>query len=104
MPLEACRCPGGLLHPHSATLQGYLRFAGRRSALQSVEQDDVDRLYASIGTHPGHQPLPKNLHRPTLELVLKVLRAHSETVSALYVAEGTGLSRATARRYLEYLD
>jgi response regulator of citrate/malate metabolism len=88
---------------YSETLQTYLRFAGRRSALAQVEQEDVDRLYAAIGVG-SDQSLPKNLNRPTLELVVRCLRDHPETVSALEVAEGTGVSRGTARRYLDYLE
>jgi response regulator of citrate/malate metabolism len=84
-------------------LQSYQRFAGRRSALDAVEQEDVDRLYAAMGI-AADSTLPKNLHRPTLELVVKALRDRNDTVSAQDVAESTGLSRGTARRYLEYLE
>jgi two-component system CitB family response regulator len=86
------------------TLETYQRFVGRRSALDEIEQEDVDRLYAAMGTVPPDQSLPKNLNRPTLELVLRWLHAQAEPVSALDVAEGTGISRGTARRYLEYLE
>lgn len=85
-------------------LQSYQRFAGRRSALEEVEQEDVDRLYAAIGTVP-QQSLPKNFNRPTLELVVRCLaEASIDTLGALEVAASTGLSRGTARRYLEYLQ
>jgi response regulator of citrate/malate metabolism len=84
------------------TLQTYQRFLGRRSTLAEVEQEDVDRLYAAMG-HAPEQSLPKNLNRPTLALVIRYLQEHSEPVGALEVAEGTGVSRGTARRYLEYL-
>ncbi|MBV9170808.1 MAG: response regulator [Chloroflexi bacterium] len=84
-------------------LQSYQRFIGRRAALEAVEQDDVDRLYASMAAPPD-QSLPKNLHRPTLDLVVSCLHEESESLSALDVADRTGLSRATARRYLEYLE
>jgi two-component system response regulator DctR len=84
-------------------LQSYQRFIGRRAALEAVEQDDVDRLYASMAAPPD-QSLPKNLHRPTLDLVVNCLHEQSESLSALDVADRTGLSRATARRYLEYLE
>jgi response regulator of citrate/malate metabolism len=103
---------GGALHyivkpfnfeRYSDTLQTYLRFLGRRSALDEVEQEDVDRLYAAMGV-ASEQSLPKNLNRPTLELVVRCLQENSETVSALDVAERTGISRGTARRYLEYLE
>jgi response regulator of citrate/malate metabolism len=88
---------------YSETLQAYQRFVGRRSALKEVEQEDVDRLYASIGVAPDHH-LPKNLNRPTLELVIRYLQDHPEAVSALEVGGGTGVSRGTARRYPEYLE
>jgi response regulator of citrate/malate metabolism len=87
----------------SETLETYQRFLGRRSALDEVEQEDVDRLYAAMGVAP-EQSLPKNLNRPTLELVLKFLQERGATMSAHEVAEGTGISRGTARRYLEYLE
>jgi response regulator of citrate/malate metabolism len=85
------------------TLQTYQRFAGRRSALAEVDQADVDRLYTTMGVTPK-QTLPKNLNPPTLELIVRCLQEQVETVSALEVAEQTGISRGTARRYLEYLE
>jgi response regulator of citrate/malate metabolism len=88
---------------YAETLHTYQRFRGRRSALEEVEQEDVDRLYAAMGVTPGDS-LPKNLNRPTLELIVGCLRDHPETVSALEVADRTGVSRGTARRYLEYLE
>jgi two-component system CitB family response regulator len=87
----------------SETLQTYRRFAGRRSALAEVDQADVDRLYATMGVTP-ELPLPKNLNPPTLELVVRCLQDQADTLSALEVAEQTGISRGTARRYLEYLE
>ena len=58
------------------TLQSYQRFINRRSVLEAVEQDDVDRLYAAMGVVPD-QHLPKNLNRPTLDLVMKCLQEQS---------------------------
>lgn len=85
------------------TLQSYARFAGHRSALGEVGQEDVDRLYAAMG-HVAGEALPKNLNRPTLEMVVRWIAETGETVSAQQVADGTGLSRGTARRYLEFLE
>jgi len=87
----------------SETLQTYQRFAGRRSVLAEVDQADVDRLYATMGFTP-EQSLPKNLNPPTLELVVRCLQEQADPASALEVAERTGISRGTARRYLEYLE
>ncbi|HEV7666431.1 MAG TPA: helix-turn-helix domain-containing protein, partial [Chloroflexota bacterium] len=85
------------------TLQSYQRFLNRRSSVDEVEQEDVDRLYAAMGVVTD-QHLPKNLNRPTLELVMRTLHEQAGTVSALDVAAATGLSRGTARRYLEFLE
>jgi two-component system CitB family response regulator len=57
-----------------------------------------------MGVAPAEHDLLRNLNRPTLELVLKCMQEHSDTLSALDVAEATGVSRGTARRYLEYLE
>lgn len=88
---------------YSETLQTYRRFLGRRAALDQVEQEDIDRLYAAFGVVP-EQSLPKNLNPPTLELVVRYLRERPDLVSAHEVGQGTGLSRGTARRYLDYLE
>ena len=47
--------------------------------------------------------LPKNLHPQTLGLVVNLLSRTPGALSAEEVAGELGLSRATARRYLEYL-
>ena len=47
--------------------------------------------------------LPKGLSRPTLDAVIEALKASSEDVSAASLALQMGLSRVSARRYLEYL-
>lgn len=45
---------------------------------------------------------PKNLNRYTFLLIWQYINAQSGTVSAAEAAIGTGVSRTTARRYLEY--
>jgi response regulator of citrate/malate metabolism len=47
-------------------------------------------------------PLPKGMHRQTLDSVVAALRA-ADGMSAAEAAEQIGASRITARRYLEYL-
>jgi response regulator of citrate/malate metabolism len=64
-------------------------------------QEDVDR--ALEGPRPQRQaPLPKGMHRQTLDAVVAALRA-AEGLSAAETAGKLGTSRITARRYLEYL-
>jgi response regulator of citrate/malate metabolism len=47
--------------------------------------------------------LPKGLSRPTLDAVVEALQASPADVSAAGLALRLGLSRVSARRYLEYL-
>jgi two-component system CitB family response regulator len=86
------------------TLSAYRRFRGQRSGLDAISQEDVDRLYSAMGTASDQSPLPKGLNRPTLSLVVGFLRQQAEAISAQEAADGTGISRGTARRYLEYLE
>jgi hypothetical protein len=48
--------------------------------------------------------LPKGLNRPTLEMVARYLGQRPEAASAQDMAHSTGVSRGTARRYLEFLE
>ncbi|MFC0189543.1 response regulator [Fictibacillus aquaticus] len=50
------------------------------------------------------EELPKGLNGVTLNKILSYLKAQSDEVSAEEVAEGIGLARVTARRYLDHLE
>jgi len=52
---------------------------------------------------PGAAPLPKGLSKETLELVVRTLKHADAPQGAVEVADVAGLSRVTARRYLEHL-
>lgn len=84
-------------------LLSYATVSSRLGVVAEASQDDVDRLYGMTG--PGRVgELPKGLSRTTCDLVLETLNARSgATLSASAVSDVTGLSRVTARRYLEYL-
>jgi response regulator of citrate/malate metabolism len=84
-------------------LEAYRRLVDRGSGLAAVEQSDVDNMYAALRATPT-ATLPKGLNRPTLELVVRYLNQRPDAASAQEVADGTGVSRATARRYLEFLE
>ncbi|WP_370291592.1 response regulator [Nocardioides sp.] len=88
----------------AATLSS-LRADGDRE----TDQDTIDRAF---GAARGPQrptatgggagtPLPKGLSPETAELVLAAIRA-AEEVGASDTAQAVGLSRVTARRYLEH--
>jgi response regulator of citrate/malate metabolism len=72
--------------------------AGRAGASQS----DVDQAFASLRA-PSELPLPKGLSGPTLDSVKEYLKQQASAVSATEVMTALGMSRVTARRYLEYL-
>lgn len=79
-------------------LAGPVTGASRTGASQS----DVDQAFASLRT-PTELPLPKGLSQSTLEAVSAYLKEQQSPVSATEVMGPLGMSRVTARRYLEYL-
>ena len=80
------------------SLEAYRRLVDRGSGLEAVEQSDVDGMYAAIRATPTPM-VPTALNRPTLELVVRYLGQRPDAASAQEVAQGTGVSRGTARRY-----
>jgi response regulator of citrate/malate metabolism len=98
---------GYLLKPftYAALRDRLLAYAAYRDRLRSdgeaVGQEDVDRALAGARP-PRAAPLPKGLHRQTLDAVVTALRA-SDGLSAAETAAVLGTSRITARRYLEHL-
>lgn len=87
-----------------ATLRDRLtRYAEFRAATgEAGGQDEVDRALATLRA-PGPAELPKGLSAPTLERVTGTLRASSDGLTAAAAAATAGISRITARRYLEHL-
>ena len=82
------------------------RYAAYRAELagdgQAAVQVDVDRAFAALrGLDTG--TLPSGLAEDTLAAVAKVLQASPAGHSAGEVAAACGMSRVTARRYLEHL-
>ncbi len=83
-------------------LRGYAAARRRMSDLRRADQREVDRVFGLL--HAGSaQPLPKGLSQATLDSVVRALAAAAEPVSAEQVAEHVGVSRVTARRYLDHL-
>ena len=107
---------GGVLHylvkPFPAQvlrerLDDYLRHweALRRTSRGSgqLDQQEVDRLLNAPRSGRRTQELPKGLSGHTLGLVVRALERHDEDASAQQVGEEVGISRVSARRYLEHL-
>ncbi|MFE2072731.1 response regulator [Streptomyces misionensis] len=87
-----------------ATLRDRLvRYAEFRGAAgEASGQDEVDRALAVLRA-PAPAALPKGLSGPTLERVTGALREAAGGLTAAGVGEAVGISRITARRYLEHL-
>ncbi|MFF5208826.1 response regulator [Streptosporangium sp. NPDC000396] len=83
-------------------LEQYAHVHRRLATIGSeVRQDEVDRLFGT--TRGGPPPLPKGLSVTTCALVSDALKETGTDISAAEAALLTGLSRVSARRYLEYL-
>ncbi|MFJ6747379.1 MULTISPECIES: response regulator [unclassified Streptomyces] len=87
-----------------ATLRDRLsRYADfRATAGEASGQDEVDRAIAALRS-PRPAELPKGLTSATLRAVTDVLRAAGDGLTATEAAADVGISRITARRYLEHL-
>ena len=107
---------GGVLHylvkPFTAQvlrerLDDYLRHRAeiRRTEARETEldQDQVDRLLATPRRAQTAETLPKGLSRTTMEAVREALAAHDGSASAQEIGDRVGVSRVSARRYLEHL-
>ena len=81
------------------------RYSGQRAVLNAAEvsdQADVDRVFSRVATSSTAVALPKGMSPETARLVEDALGAAAETLSASEVAESVGISRVSARRYLEH--
>jgi response regulator of citrate/malate metabolism len=84
-------------------LERYGEARRRLDGAGETSQDDVDRVYGALRGGETGPRMPKGLSRATFTLVADTLRDADASLSAQEVADGTGLSRVTARRYLEHL-
>ncbi|WP_240137964.1 response regulator [Streptomyces sp. MUM 178J] len=88
-----------------ATLRDRLaRYAEFRAAAgEASGQEEVDRALAALRATPQSIGLPKGLSGPTLEAVTLTLRGAEGGLTAAEAGAAVGISRITARRYLEHL-
>jgi response regulator of citrate/malate metabolism len=83
-------------------LERYAALRARMTRMREADQQEIDKLYALLRTQ-GTARLPKGISPPTLAAVVQVVRDAPEELSATDVAGEAGISRGTARRYLEFL-
>ena len=101
---------GGVLHylvkpfrfaAFEERMRAYEAARARLARLSEADQREVDRVFQTLRT--GVEQRPKGLSDATLEVVMRVLGTSTRPVSAEELATRAGLSRVTARRYLEHL-
>lgn len=88
-------------------LESYNLMRMKLYTMESLSQQEIDRI--KIGRHmaaedEGLGEIPKGLNDLTMKQVLLYMIKSPAAMSAEEVAEGLGLARVTARRYLEYLE
>ncbi len=92
------------------SLEKYRGFYSSMEEGQTVSQDQLDRILlkrehdSGQDRVDGKEELPKGLNALTLKLVTGFLAERRDTLSAEEVADGIGIARVTARRYLDYLE
>jgi len=84
-------------------LESYAALRSRLGQVRSVDQDEIDEVFATLRARTASPELPKGLSPATFTLVARTLRAVDDDLSAEEVAARTGVSRVTSRRYLDRL-
>lgn len=85
--------------------QSIQRFAHMYKVMQDnpeATQRQVDDIFNTFARGERKQVLPIGIDEITLEKVKKLFEQNSESYTAETVAQDMGLSRTTARRYLEF--
>jgi len=89
------------------SLSRYQDHFERLNALDTVEQSDIDGLLPRAVTDSAAKPavklLPKGIDALTLNKVRDLFQSVTDSQGAELVGQNIGISRTTARRYLEYL-
>ena len=83
-------------------LLSYAQMRSRLDALDEPVQRTVDRVFGALRA-PDQLTGAKGRSPHTLEAVERLLASGEQELSATEVAEMTGISRATAQRYLSHL-
>jgi response regulator of citrate/malate metabolism len=85
-----------------AKLESYAALHARLGTSSEVDQGDVDHIMGLLRPESVRE-LPKGLSPVTLEVVMNAVRDAAGDLSSTEVARRSGVSRVTARRYLEHL-
>jgi two-component system CitB family response regulator len=83
-------------------LLSYAAARDRMTRIGRADQGDVDRIFGTLRT-ARTDALPKGLSDATLDLIVQALGSSLSGLPAAAVADAAGVSRVTARRYLDHL-
>ena len=83
-------------------LLSYGQMRSRLGALREADQRNVDRVFGALRA-PDQMAGAKGRSAHTLDAVERLLESGDRDMSAAEIAEMTGMSRATAQRYLSHL-
>lgn len=87
------------------TLENFQQFKEKLEKKSELTQHELDELlHSKKATIKDSPHLPKGLNAATLEKIVSYIKKQESAVSAEEVANGVGLARVTARRYLDYLE
>lgn len=87
------------------SLQNYRSYKMKIEEKNEMTQNELDLLlHHQQKTHKPVANLPKGLNASTLEKIVSFIGTQERSVSAEEVANGVGIARVTARRYLDYLE
>ncbi|MDO8391770.1 MAG: response regulator [Actinomycetota bacterium] len=84
-------------------LKGYLAWRGVPRQERVPDQHAVDRLVGTLRAGTSARTLPKGMAEETLAVVEQTVVQSGTAMTSEEVAAAAGLSRVTARRYLDFL-
>ncbi|WP_270182005.1 response regulator [Alkalihalobacillus sp. CinArs1] len=87
-------------------LQDFKTYQEQLSGSGSISQYELDLIKSNgkpMSKSSGEQ-LPKGLNEQTLRQILRYLEKQEDALTAEETADGVGIARVTARRYLDFLQ
>ncbi len=87
------------------SFENYRSYKMMLNEKKNLTQQELDRLrYMKTSETKESFLLPKGLNGNTLQKIVDFISIERDPVSAEEVAEGIGIARVTARRYLDFLE
>ncbi|WPC73512.1 response regulator [Vibrio porteresiae] len=84
------------------SLERYLRYIGSLRASDNVNQRHVDELFNFQAKTQHIEALPKGIDELTLDKLKEIYMENDQAYTAESLGKAIGISKTTARRYLEY--